>query len=913
MKNILISLFIILLVSFNNANSQVVDGITYQAVALDESGKEIAGHDINGSIIHSKAIGVRFSILKGGQDGEVLYCEVHSTNTDPFGLFSLVIGQGSVSLDSKYRKINEIDWGSDKLFLKVELDIRNKGDFKLMGIEQMMAVPFAFHALTSSSSLVRYEDILNKPALSTVASSGSFSDLINKPNLFSGSYSDLTGQPNLFDGNYNSLTNKPTLPVKVTDLQNDAGYLTSFAESDPQWNSVSANYYTKSNLQTIGESQVNFANLTNKPTTSAGYGITDVLSSASPAGGITNTNITNWNTSYNWGNHAGLYKPITYVPGWSEITSNPFVFSSLANGQLLKYNSSTGKWENWAPDYLTSFTESDPAFSVWNKSTGISITASQVSDFQASVTNNAAVLANTAKNSYPVADATKLAGIQTGAEVNVNADWNASTGDAKILNKPTLSNVAVSGSYTDLLNLPVIPTQYTDAMADLRIIAGITGKVDKETGKGLSTNDYTTAERTKLAGIASGAEVNVTADWSATTGDAMILNKPTTLAGYGITDALTTSSAASGITSTMVSNWNTAFGWGDHSGLYKSDSYVPDWTEITNKPIFSPVAESGDFSDLSNKPTTLSGYGITDAISTSTVQSGTLIYAPATGSSNNYSVTLASAPLGYTAGMFINFKANFDNTGSATLNVNGLGAKTIKKIVTTDLDAGDIKNGQVVSVIYDGSNFQLLNPPSTLVFNNPNTISHGVQNLTAAGVNIFTVPAGVHQIYIKQYAAGGGKGQNIQLVSCSDKFASGAQGGAGGYINITVNCIPGQKFEISNGTFGVGYTSTLSIPDYGCGSTANSIGAASGASAGNSYIKDLLSLNILAITNGGGGGGGATAYLPYMSSYTYSVSTPSAGSSGIFTLNSGNGAFLISGTVGGGYSGNQNGTTTIEW
>lgn len=34
------------------------------------------------------------------------------------------------------------------------------------------------------------------------------------------------------------------------------------------------------------------------------------------------------------------------------------------------------------------------------------------------------------------------------------------------------------------------------------------GKVDKETGKGLSTNDYTTAEKTKLAGIAEGAEVN---------------------------------------------------------------------------------------------------------------------------------------------------------------------------------------------------------------------------------------------------------------------------------------------------------------------------------------------------------------------------------------------------------------------
>jgi hypothetical protein len=52
-------------------------------------------------------------------------------------------------------------------------------------------------------------------------------------------------------------------------------------------------------------------------------------------------------------------------------------------------------------------------------------------------------------------------------------------------------------------------------------------KVDKVTGKGLSTSDYTDAEKTKLAGIAAGAEVNVNADWNATSGDALILNKPT--------------------------------------------------------------------------------------------------------------------------------------------------------------------------------------------------------------------------------------------------------------------------------------------------------------------------------------------------------------------------------------------------
>lgn len=55
-------------------------------------------------------------------------------------------------------------------------------------------------------------------------------------------------------------------------------------------------------------------------------------------------------------------------------------------------------------------------------------------------------------------DKTKLNGIAAGAEVNVNADWNATEGDALILNKPTLATVATSGSYNDLTNKPTIPT-----------------------------------------------------------------------------------------------------------------------------------------------------------------------------------------------------------------------------------------------------------------------------------------------------------------------------------------------------------------------------------------------------------------------------------------------------------------------
>lgn len=79
-------------------------------------------------------------------------------------------------------------------------------------------------------------------------------------------------------------------------------------------------------------------------------------------------------------------------------------------------------------------------------------------------------------------------------------------------------------------------TTYTKTEVD----TALDDKVDKETGKGLSTNDYTTAEKTKLAGIAEGAEVNVQSNWTqtTTTADDYIKNKPTlgTAAAKNATD-----------------------------------------------------------------------------------------------------------------------------------------------------------------------------------------------------------------------------------------------------------------------------------------------------------------------------------------------------------------------------------------
>jgi hypothetical protein len=101
-------------------------------------------------------------------------------------------------------------------------------------------------------------------------------------------------------------------------------------------------------------------------------------------------------------------------------------------------------------------------------------------------------------------DGTKLDGIAAGAEVNVNADWNAVSGDAQILNKPTIPNtfgtIAVSGqssvvadSTTDTLTLVAGTnvTITTDASTDSITIAASGGGASYSAVRTQSGTSYT--------------------------------------------------------------------------------------------------------------------------------------------------------------------------------------------------------------------------------------------------------------------------------------------------------------------------------------------------------------------------------------------------------------------------------------
>ncbi len=130
-------------------------------------------------------------------------------------------------------------------------------------------------------------------------------------------------------------------------------------------------------------------------------------------------------------------------------------------------------------------------------------------------------------NNLPVASSSSVGAIKLGAGLSLDP-FNNSTG-VNVGNGITISNGVVELS-EDLTTQPsgvhpVIRLEYIPLQS-----GGGLSKTNNELH--LTDESFTSAEKTKLSGIATGAEVNVQSDWNATTGDALILNKPSLVTAF---------------------------------------------------------------------------------------------------------------------------------------------------------------------------------------------------------------------------------------------------------------------------------------------------------------------------------------------------------------------------------------------
>jgi hypothetical protein len=75
---------------------------------------------------------------------------------------------------------------------------------------------------------------------------------------------------------------------------------------------------------------------------------------------------------------------------------------------------------------------------------------------------------------------------------------------------------------------------------------------------------------------------------------------------------------------------------------------------------------------------------------------------------DTYSATITPAITAYVEWQRFYIKFTNANTGASTINLNSLGAKSIVKNGSTALSASDINAGQILCLVYDGTNFQIV-------------------------------------------------------------------------------------------------------------------------------------------------------------------------------------------------------------
>ena len=114
-----------------NLFSQTPQSFKYQAVVRDASSQ----------ILVSQNVDFKISILEGTASGNSVYTEIHSVQTNQFGLVNITIGTGATS-----DVFEDINWGDNHYFIKTEIDLTQSGSFQEIGVSQLLSVPYAIVA-----------------------------------------------------------------------------------------------------------------------------------------------------------------------------------------------------------------------------------------------------------------------------------------------------------------------------------------------------------------------------------------------------------------------------------------------------------------------------------------------------------------------------------------------------------------------------------------------------------------------------------------------------------------------------------------------------------------------------------------------------------------------------------------------
>lgn len=114
------------------------------------------------------------------------------------------------------------------------------------------------------------------------------------------------------------------------------------------------------------------------------------------------------------------------------------------------------------------------------------------------------------------------------------------------------------------------------------------------------------------------------------------------------------------------------------------------------------------------------------------------------GTGTAYTLTLTPALTAYVTGQVFRWNAHTVVTGAATININGLGAKTLQRQGTA-LVGNEFKANDIIEMIYDGTQFQITNVPAAplILDRTNNTAAIGSTTTNLAALRVVNANAGL--------------------------------------------------------------------------------------------------------------------------------------------------------------------------
>jgi hypothetical protein len=137
--------------------------ISYQAVLRDGQGVLVANQEVT----------LEFAIRQGNIDGSIVFEESHPmVSTNLYGVFAVQIGSGIPTGVGTYLSLDEIPWSNPSYFVEVRAILPGQGVPTLIGVSQLLSVPYALHSATADSVINEADGSINNETINDITFDG---------------------------------------------------------------------------------------------------------------------------------------------------------------------------------------------------------------------------------------------------------------------------------------------------------------------------------------------------------------------------------------------------------------------------------------------------------------------------------------------------------------------------------------------------------------------------------------------------------------------------------------------------------------------------------------------------------------------------------------------------------------------